>query len=405
MSVAKTKNGYLVQIYYTKEDGSKGRISRRVKRYADVPKVREELQQMSKNYSDYAVTIDRLIEEYISWLKSNRRLTTAKSAGKKLKTHILPYFRHVKVSELTYSQVLQWKARINELISDRTGKPISLVYKRNLYTAFHGLMGFALKSNGISNNALQRAGNFIQDPNALPESTKLHYWTAEQFGKFSNAMIDIVKEGNVRDAFAFNFQLNMSIIIFYHILFYSGLRRGEANALQIKDFHDGKHPYLSVTKSVSMKTRVDGQYLITNPKNRQSIRNVPIPQHLAELIRLHVDDMKDIYKDKFNDGFFLCGGERPIPDTTADKLKNEAEQRAGLPHIRVHDLRHSYASLLINKGTDLTIISRLMGHASTDITYKIYSHFYPETNYSAVEGIDELMDSPKEKKDKTIEIE
>ena len=84
-----------------------------------------------------------------------------------------------------------------------------------------------------------------------------------------------------------------------------------------------------------------------------------------------------------------------MPDTTADNLKNAAEEKAGLPHIRVHDLRHSYASMLINKGIDIQVISRLMGHGSTDITYKIYSHFYPETNYSAIEGIDDLMDVPK----------
>lgn len=73
-------------------------------------------------------------------------------------------------------------------------------------------------------------------------------------------------------------------------------------------------------------------------------------------------------------------------------MKEDAEKRAGIPHIRVHDLRHSYASLLINKGTDIAVISRLMGHGSPAITYKIYSHFYPETNYKAIEDIDSLMD-------------
>lgn len=70
-------------------------------------------------------------------------------------------------------------------------------------------------------------------------------------------------------------------------------------------------------------------------------------------------------------------------------MKEDAEKRAGIPHIRVHDLRHSYASLLINKGTDIAVISRLMGHGSPAITYKIYSHFYPETNYKAIE--DEIV--------------
>ena len=146
----------------------------------------------------------------------------------------------------------------------------------------------------------------------------------------------------------------------------------------------------SFTKSVSMKSRLNEKYLLTMPKNKQSVRNVPIPEKLAKLIRFHLDYLK--WQKGYSKDWFLCGGPMPIPDTTADKMKEDAEERAGIPHIRVHDLRHSYASLLINKGTDIAVISRLMGHGSPAITYKIYSHFYPETNYKAIEDIDSLMD-------------
>ena len=149
------------------------------------------------------------------------------------------------------------------------------------------------------------------------------------------------------------------------------------------------------------------QYSVTPPKNKQSVRNVPIHKYLTELIRLRIGYLKAKGKEDFSNDYFLCGGKKPIPGTTADVLKEEAEKRAGLPHIRVHDLRHSYASMLINKGIDIQVISRLMGHGSTDITYKIYSHFYPETNYHAIEGIDSLMEVPKgaEKKEKDEELE
>ena len=296
--------------------------------------------------------------------------------------------------------------QVNEKLSEKTGEPLSLVYKRNLYTAFHGLMSFALKAYGIGNNALERAGNFIGDPNAKPKEKKLQYWTVSQFTKFASSMYDIIREKKEEDASAFNYGQSQGILVFYHILFYAGLRRGEANALQVKDFHDGDHPYLSVTKSVTMKMK-GIEYSVTPPKNKQSVRNVPIPKYLAELIRLRIDYLKAKGKEDFSDDYFLCGGKKPIPDTTADVLKGEAEKRVGLPHIRVHDLRHSYASMLINKGIDMQVISRLMGHGSTDITYKIYSHFYPETNYRAIEGIDSLMEVPKgaEKKEKGEELE
>lgn len=95
-----------------------------------------------------------------------------------------------------------------------------------------------------------------------------------------------------------------------------------------------------------MKTRLNEKYLLTMPKNKQSVRNVPIPDKLAELIRFHLDYLK--WQKGFSKAWFLCGGPKPILDTTADKMKEDAKKRDGIPPIRVHDLRHSYASLLIN---------------------------------------------------------
>ena len=364
MSVKKLKTGYLVDVYYRKEDGREARLSKCVKKYSEVAEARRELENRIKNYSVTEITFDKLIDEYVSWLYRNRRHTTAKGAEKKLRNHVLPYFKGKKVADLTYPMVIKWKAKIDETISMKDGEPIGLVYKRNLYTAFHGLMSFALKAYGISSNALQRAGNFISDPNAVPEEAKLHYWTPEQFSKFCMSMSDLIEEGEKKSGNAFDYMECQGIYVFFNILFYAGLRRGEANALQIRDFHDGENPYLSVTKSVSMKTIINGQYSLTPPKNKFSVRNVPIPKHLAELIRLHIESLKKENKTSFRENWYLCGGKDPIPDTTADLLKDRAEKKAGLPHIRVHDLRHSHSLMLINKGPDIQVISRLMGHGS-----------------------------------------
>lgn len=405
MSYQKSRNGYLVQVYYRKDDGTQAKLSKRVKKYSEVAEARRELEERVKHYQRSDITFDRLVDEYVDWLKTNRRMTTARNAEKKLRTHVLPYFKGKKVADLSYPMVVKWKAKIAKIKSQKTGEPVTLVYKRNLYTAFHGLMAFALKVYGIENNVLNRAGNFIGNPNAKPEEQKLHYWTTDQFSKFSVAMADILIDEKSKENTAYNPSEAEGIYVLFNILFYAGLRRGEANALQIGDFHDGEHPYLSVTKSVSMKTKVDGYYAITPPKNKQSVRNVPIPQRLAKLIRARINDLK--CEKKFDFSYFICGGKDPIPDTTADNLKNDAEKIAGLPHIRVHDLRHSYASMLINKGTDIAVISRLMGHGSPAITYNIYSHFYPETNYKAIEGIDDQLDLPDEveKEDEKEDVE
>ena len=69
---------------------------------------------------------------------------------------------------------------------------MSLVYKRNLYTAFHGLMSFALKAYGIGNNALEKAGNFIGDPNAKPKEKK----PVAEYLKMQGRFAHMFKPGN-----------------------------------------------------------------------------------------------------------------------------------------------------------------------------------------------------------------
>jgi integrase len=170
------------------------------------------------------------------------------------------------------------------------------------------------------------------------------------------------------------------------------MRKGEANALLVSDFHDCKHPYLSITKSVSLKLRRETgkPWLITMPKNNSSVRDIPIPDALASLIREHIEErLKRI--EGYNESFFLFGGIRPIPDTTLEMEKQISEKNSGVKHIRIHDLRHSYASMLINSNVPITVISRLLGHTSIEMTWKVYSHLYPTTSNEAIDVINSQL--------------
>jgi integrase len=68
-------------------------------------------------------------------------------------------------------------------------------------------------------------------------------------------------------------------------------------------------------------------------------------------------------------------------------------QRAGLPSIRLHDLRHTAASLLAHQGVHVTVVSRLLGHSSTSMTLDIYSHVFPEAQRDATAALDRLLGS------------
>ena len=208
----------------------------------------------------------------------------------------------------------------------------------------------------------------------------------EQFDKWMGVLGKMIEKPPSKER-EYSFR---AVRLYVAIMMLSGLRKGEANALYIRNFHDGDYPYLSVTKSLNEKIK-GIPYLLTAPKTKKSIRDVPIPKRLAALIREHIEFLKGVpYFDR--NLFFLCGGPKPISDTNAQIIKNKVEEIAKIPHIRIHDLRHSYVSLLVNSKVDIAVIANLVGHSTTTVTMKIYSHLYPKTKNAAIEMLDGMLE-------------
>ena len=88
--------------------------------------------------------------------------------------------------------------------------------------------------------------------------------------------------------------------------------------------------------------------------------------------------------------WYINGGLEPLRDTTVDKHFTSQIEELGLRNIRIHDLRHSYASLLINGGINIKIISEMMGHFNVEITWNRYGHLYPNAQDKATDYIDSI---------------
>lgn len=160
----------------------------------------------------------------------------------------------------------------------------------------------------------------------------------------------------------------------FTVLFYCGLRIGEANALQWADISLGSRD-MSIYKTVSTKLRnASGGYLITAPKTAGSVRTIPFPQKVADVLA-------ELYAfwsryDGFSEQWFVFGGLRSIPETTITKMKDKYAKKAGLKVIRIHDFRHSAASYYIHLGCSPNVLAKLLGHSSAKMTLDTYSHFY-----------------------------
>lgn len=95
--------------------------------------------------------------------------------------------------------------------------------------------------------------------------------------------------------------------------------------------------------------------------------------------------------DGFNDNLYICGGDRPIRDTSLNKINTKFADLAGVKHIRIHDFRHSHASLLANEGINIQEIARRLGHSKISITWETYSHLYPREEERAINILNKIV--------------
>ena len=162
------------------------------------------------------------------------------------------------------------------------------------------------------------------------------------------------------------------------------MRKGEINSLRWSDI-DGEH--ISVKRSVNQK--LHGPDIVTLPKNRSSVRTLQIPKPLIDILNEHKARCQRI--DGFNEDCLICGVFRALRDTTIENRNRSFAKRAGVKKIRIHDFRHSHASVLCNEGVNIKEIARRLGHSKVEVTWNTYSHLYPREEERAVKILDKIV--------------
>lgn len=127
---------------------------------------------------------------------------------------------------------------------------------------------------------------------------------------------------------------------------------------------------------------------MTTPKTYDSYRTIPIPQILLAHLIIYKKECKKHYG--FNDSWFISGNVAPISSFTLRNRKNKNADDAGLKRIRIHDFRHSCASLLINSGANVTFVAKYLGHTKIDETLNTYTHMFDNKLNEVVDVIDNL---------------
>jgi integrase len=180
----------------------------------------------------------------------------------------------------------------------------------------------------------------------------------------------------------------------YLLAISTGLREGELLALRWEDV-DLEAAVVRVSRTL---TRNGGKVSVGPPKTKNSRRTVGLTDGAVEALREHLtrqlEEMKSAGSLYRPGGLVFANEVGGIvnPSNLRNRSLKALLERAGLPAIRFHDLRHTCATLLLSRNVNPKIVSEMLGHASIAITLDTYSHVLPNMQESAVRALEEILE-------------
>ena len=304
-----------------------------------------------------AIRFAELAEQYLAYKRPRVKETSFYDIEKRIRLRILPFFKNMTVEEITPITILDWQNSLSEY---------SYSYRKDLMMYLTSIYNYAERYHDIKNVAKK-----VEKPRNLEGKKEMLFWTPEEFA----AAIATVEHPGYAMLFRF--------------LFLTGCRKGEALALTWNDL-DLEKGTVTVSKSISNKIRDEGKwYSVTTPKNTGSNRTVYLPAFFCDMLCAYQKETEAKPTD------FVFGGADPFPYITIDRRFHQAAEDAGVKRIRIHDLRHSCASLLIHKGVSIVAVSHHLGHKSVKQTLDTYSHMLPDDQTMILQSLSSVADRLK----------
>ena len=360
------KQAYRVRINYTNALGEYKQAERTAYGYAEAQELEWQLMDKCQESGTLPrhMTVRQLYDEYMTAKEQEVRATTFDKTRRILEYVVLPKLDAVRLDRLNAQTLQKWK-------NDLGKKNLKIRTKRNYFKEFSTMLNYAVKRQYIPKNPLTLVGNF-KSPLFEPSEEKIQYYTADEYLRFASAARESAKS-----------LADWSYYVFFAIAFYTGMRKGEINALKWIDIKDNK---IHVRRSVSQK--VKGNYIVDLPKTEASYRTLQIPKPLADILAEHRARQQN--DARYTNDYFVCGGIKMLADTSIEKRNKKYQTIAELHHIRIHDFRHTHASLLINENVNIQEIARRLGHDDVQVTLRTYAHLYPREEEKAISILDKI---------------
>ena len=309
----------------------------------DAKKQYDEFAQMVKaeRTINKDLTVEGLLDWYITRFKSNGGKETTARAYKVAKSAIVRYFKQEKAKDITLYHIDKFLASETKIHAPKTIK--------NELSLLGSAYKMAVRQEILNANPCEYA--------VAPKQTR-----SEKRILRDNEIFKFVRS---LDSAPLDFKVACELALF------CGLRKSEIMGLHSDEVTD------TVTIS-RVRQHINGKDIIQTPKTATSYRTLSVPAFIREDIRLLLEDQK-ARPDKCEYLIRNAWGQPPAA-AWCDKKMKELIEGNSLPPITMHGLRHTYASMLIKDGVPVSEVSAQLGHASVDITLRVYTHLFTEAS-------------------------
>lgn len=286
--------------------------------------------------------------------------------------HIVPYIGSVQLDKLRPAHIISMNMRLRDACSaDGRGKPLASSTRHYIHRVLHRALSHAIRWQLIAVNPT--------DAVAAPKASyrEMQAFDAEQ----AQAVLQVCEDEGLYWQTFFTFAMT------------TGLRLGEILGLRWQDV-DFPTGTLAVRQTVQRVPKVG--IILKPPKTAGSRRPVSLGAGMLALLRRHrvaQHAARLALGPQWTDHDLVFPNRtgRPLEEVTVRKAFRRICARAGMPPIRLHDLRHTAATLMLQAGIHPKIVSERLGHSSVNITLNLYSHVNPTMQQDAAEKLDRLL--------------
>lgn len=347
------RNTFYVKTYYTDYTGAR---KQKMKRGFKLQRDAKEWERifLEKQSAQPSMPFLALSELYLEDKEVHTKKITYETKKNRIDTWILPYFNSQPINEISAPDIRKWQATLKES-KNTNGAPLAAGYMQNLVMELSSMFNFAVRFYGLSVNPCHIAGNTIGK-----KTKSINFWTKEEF-----------------DSFIATFDKATPYYVAFLMLYYCGMRIGELEALTFDDV-DTVNNTITINKTYHL---INGKGIVTPPKTQKANRKITIPPFLSTVIKEYATH---IYAPTPDMRLFTAS------HSTYARQMEEHTKQANIRRIRLHDIRHSHASLLIEMGFSALLVSERLGHENVSTTLNIYSHLFPSKQIEVAQRLEKL---------------